>query len=224
VGAGVTSIALYGLLGDRPSWQWVYGLGVLGVGCVMASLMRAHNGGFLNVYMHLHWLLAFGFGVVLAQWRQASKIPVFGLTAGLVVAQLGWQLGRLDREQLAPTQADRDAGDAYVEALRGVDGEVLSPFASWLPVYAGKEPSLHLIALWDLNYKGGPYFPEVEDIKRAVRQHRWEVVLDSHKTFGYGVGRHYMAGRSPEVPDGALAPKTGWPAYPVRVLVPKADN
>jgi len=225
LGAGATSAVLYLMIGQRPSWQWVYGLALLVTGLVMAALMRAHNGGFLNVYMHVYWLMALAFGLVLAQWRQVlRKEWVIVATALLAASQIGWQLGRLDRAKLSPTEADRIAGDAFVEAIRDIDGPVLSPFAAWIPVYAGKEPSLHLIALWDLNYKHGPYYAEVESIKTAVAEHHWAAVIDGSKPLGYGLQKAYIVAETPDVPKGALAPKMGWPARPARIVVPKPDK
>ena len=224
-GAAAASVLLFAMLGDqRPSWRWVYGGGVLSTALVMAALMRAHNGGFLNVYMQLHWIIAFGFAAALADWRQSKQGWVTLATGVLAAMQIGWQLGRLDYGKLAPTAADRAAGDAFVEAIRDVEGPVLSPFASWLPVYAGKAPSVHLIALWDLNYKGGPYYQDVEMIRAAVRDHYWGAVIDGSKPLAYGVPKAYMKAETPKVEEGALAPKMGWPAHPAQILLPRPEK
>jgi hypothetical protein len=92
-------------------------------------------------------------------------------------------------------------------------------------VYAGKEPSLHYMGLWDLEYLGSPYAKERESVRRAVAERRWDLVFVGNQRFPYQILDHY--GR-PEVflerGDPSLMPKTGYRARPERVLRPKVTG
>lgn len=209
----------------RLDWRWVLAIGTLATGLIVAAAMRAHNGGYLNVYMHLHWLVAFAFGVVVARLRTTGALPWMGaLAPQLFAGQLAWQLGVLDLKALAPTSADVQTGDAFVELLSRYDGPVLSPFAAWLPVQAGSAPSLHLIALWDLNHPGGPWFQEVERIRAALRRHHWEAAVDGTRPFGHGLLQHYEPVEQVPATGQTFLPRTGWVVRPARVLEPKAGD
>jgi hypothetical protein len=205
------------LVGQQLSWRWVYGFGVAAVALLVSVMMRAHHGGFLNVLMHLHWVIALGFGAALASVRaQSPGRLVSGFTGALMVLQLGWQLTWMDpsarREfsrvaaaedggllkamggfrpdygQLVPSEADRAAGDKFVAALKEYEGPVLSVYAPWLPVQAGFEPSFHLIALWDIaQHKHGPYRDKAKSIGAAARRHYWGAVVDGTKPMRFGV-------------------------------------
>ena len=150
------------------TWRGWLGAGVVGTSLLLAAAMRAHQGGFLNVLMPAHWGVALALGVAAAHWRATHPgWQGTGVAAAVLFAQLGWQLHGLgalggageerDLARLLPTPRDREAGDALVEALRGYPGPVLSPYAPWLAVRAGFEPSFHLYAFWDVaQFPGGP--------------------------------------------------------------------
>lgn len=227
-GAGAVALGLGGLgwvgrwlTGGAATlgWRWVYGLGAMAVALSVGGLMRAHNGGYLNVYMHMHWVLVFAFGLTLAALRRDPRArPIAALVVSL---QLGWMIGRLDRDRLVPSAEDRQVGDRWVTAIGAYEGPVLSPFAAWLPVQAGKDPSLHLMALWDLNYAGGPYYDDIEVIRDAIRAHRWEAAIDGPRHFGYGLADHYRQVREIGAGEKVFQHRTGWLAKPTKVLEPK---
>lgn len=210
-------------LGGRDWWSWraVTGLGLAATTLGSSLLMRAHDGGFINVHMPLLWVLALGFGVVLIRWSHTRTVPMRLLVTGVLVAQVVHAATRLDRDKLVPTAEDEAAGWAFVERARPIDGPVLSPFAAWLPVYAGKPPSVHAMALWDLNYPEGPYVDDLRVVKNALRDDHWPIA------FG---GTHYFVGPLAAdyepieviVPEQGrvFAPRTGLRAYPWRVMVP----
>lgn len=209
--------------GGGPGWRYAAGVAVGGTGLAIASAMRAHNGGFLNVHMPLFLVVALAFAVTLARWRADHGGPVVRVAAvALICAQLGWSIGLLDRDRFVPTPADEALGWRFVEAARAAEGPVLSPCAAWIPVLAGKEPSLHYMGLWDLEYPGGPYHDRRGSIARAVEERRWGAVLACGQKFPYRVEEHYEGGPPwVEQRDRALMPKTGWRARPVRVLTPR---
>jgi hypothetical protein len=210
--------------GARPlaSWRPVAGVGLVGTAFVAACLMRAHNGGFLNVHIPLFAMVAIAYGLVLCRWSAGGPAARVLVTA-LLVAQPLWSHGLLDTRRLKPTEADRAAGARIVEKIRAAEGPVLSPFAAWLPVYAGKAPSLHDIAIWDLDYPGGPFRSATARVREAVAARRWAMVLAGNREFPYGLPEHYELRETLlEDRERALQPKTGWRARPNRLLVPKA--
>ena len=210
--------------GRAIPWGWVYGGGVGVVAWLTTGLMRAHNGGFLNVLMPLHWVVAVALGVVIARSRRRWPGPLTEIGgAALVAGQLLWMAATANVGRLVPDPGDVDAGNRVVAQIRETCGEgpVLSPFAPWLPVRLGLEPSWHLISLWDIVHKDGPYFDELPRLSSAVRKHRWTCVIDGgNGQIGLGIDQHYRVGVRVR-PARALQPKTGWRVRPTTILVPR---
>ena len=189
------------------------GGGIFGIAltamCVSA-VMRAHQGGFVNVLIPAYWALCLGFGWLAAQWR---SVVGSALVAFVVVGQVGWAMYRFDAEKLTPTITDRRTGDTVVELLRSAETPVLSPFAPWLPVLAGHEPAFHLIALWDIEHHRRSPYPDLgRRIRHAVRYRHWATVVDGKQSMEYGVKEAYRVGPRLPIRAGAFRPRTGWPA------------
>ena len=192
--------------------------------------MRAHHGGFLNVYIPVHWVLAFSGGVGLELARRAwPNWGVWSLTAALFAGQL-YLKHDIDPARYSPTAEDVAVGDRFVEELRKCDGPVLSPFAPWLPALAGHEPSFHLIALWDINHRDGPYKRSVRQIAEAADAHAWACVVDggNRHALRHRIPKNYVRRVTPPARPvrGRLGPvtfmpRTGWRARPTNVLVPR---
>ncbi len=211
--ATATTSATRADLAWRPT-LWI-GLGATSV--VVAAWMRGHHGGFLNVLVPMFWMVTVGAGLVAARlpagWRWVGSM--------VFVAQLGLQHGRAAYDRLVPTEADEAAGRRIVNRLRGCPGPVWSPYASWLPVLADKRPGPHLIAVWDIAHKEGPFFEAMGQFKEAALSHRWACVLDGGvKGVGYGVNEAYTQEHLDTAP-GAMAPKTGWRIQAKSIWVPK---
>ncbi len=210
-----TPVAALIALRRRPSWRVVLGLGVGAAAVAIAAWMRAHNGGFLNVHAPAMWVVATGMGVVLARWR----LP--GLASAVVTLQLLWLALLYDRDKLAPTPEDEALGWRFVEALRGVEGPVLSPYAAWLPVYAGHPPSVHYMGVWDADYPGNPFRSDLDVYRQALAERYWSVIVGGNQRFLDGLLEHYEVGDELVEADAPpLMPKTGWRARPWRLLVP----
>jgi hypothetical protein len=222
IGAGGAA-ALARVSSRSPPWEWVYGAGIGVVAWVTASVMRGHNGGFLNVWIPLHWALSLAFGVAIGRARALRPGLVgSGLGALALGAQLGWEAWKLDLSHLVPTPADLAAGDQLVQSLREqCGGPILSPVDPWLAFQAGQEPSWHLIALWDVDHRGGPFVSRVPAIEQAVRDHRWACIVDGENSrTGLEIPRSYRLGESPHLAPRALVPKTGWRVRPSRIWIP----
>jgi hypothetical protein len=203
-------------------WRWVYGAGIALTALVTSAMMRAHNGGYLNVQIPALWVICVGFGLVVE--RAMAEIPTRPIrlaAAAVLSGQCLWSLALLDPSRLIPTEADLALGERFVDEIASVNGPVLSPFAAWLPVYAGRPPSLHYMGVWDLDYKGGPYRAQVQVVRDAMREQRWSLVVAGSQKFPYGTADAYDTRETlVDEKDPAMMPKMGWPARPNRLLFP----
>ncbi|MEZ4323297.1 MAG: hypothetical protein R3F61_37885 [Myxococcota bacterium] len=200
----------------RPSSEWL-GLSALALTAGVTALwMRAHSGGYLNVHVPALWMAALCGGVVLSRVSGRHR-PVL---AGLFAAQLAWQWVQTPHDAYRPTDADRAAGDQLVETLSHVKGPVFSPYAAWLPTYAGHAPQAHAIAVMDLDIPDGPLKPGLSVFPAAFAQHHWGAVVTSQRDFGFGFSEHYQLRTKLHHPAGALAPKSGWPVRLEAIYVP----
>jgi cell shape-determining protein MreD len=181
----------------------------------LATAMRGHHGGYVNVYLPLYAVAATGFGFVLAagaaRWPRGGPWALSALAAG----QLGWSLARTNPDALAPTPLDRQTGDAIVARLKLLDGSVWSPVAPWLAVQAGHPPGPHLVALWDVAFHPrGPWPDTTQVFERAIVAGRWDFIVDSRKSMGFGVEGTRLRARRLALHSQAFWPKTGWRARP----------
>ncbi len=201
----------------------VHGALFLATALGVAALMRGHHGGFMNVLIPAHWAIALAFTGLLADLRGRLPGGAGGLLAGsLALAHLVPVALDSQHDRLIPGAEDVEAGQRVVDALRGREGPVLAPFSPWLPTYAGHAPSWHLIALWDIRHREGPYQPRVEALLRAAREGHWGTVLLADAEGdgeGLGVRRHYDHAQSFTFRGRTLQPRTGWHRRPASVWV-----
>lgn len=229
IGAALThlvAIVNTRLPGDRVLlWQWwaVFAFG--GVALVVSTLMRGHYGGFLNVLMPAHFAICLGLAwVVVDVRRRWPGLLTGGLTAALLVLQVVWIAVQLEVDEILPTDGDREAGASIVARIRECpDGPIFSPYAPWLPVQAGRAPSPHLIAIWDIDHDGGPFRDGVTALVSAAKDHYWPcVVHGGRQPLGFGVDPNYEKAQTFELSAKAMMPKTGWRVRPSTLLVPKS--
>ena len=222
VTAGIVALAMRLVTGrTRPEPRQLYELAVLGCAGAMALVMRVHDSGFVNVHTPLFWSLAWAFGCLLARWRPVAPVTV----AVALAVQLVWSASLFDRSALVPTEADAAVGWRLVRRIQAVDGPVLSPFGAWIPTYAGRPPSLHAMGVWDCNYPGGPYQDDLATIQRALREHRWTLVIGGEYPLVGDLTEHYEP-RAELIPSGdpRFRPKTGFPPRPWRILIPRDEE
>ncbi|HMV69024.1 MAG TPA: hypothetical protein PKA64_19405 [Myxococcota bacterium] len=225
IGVGVVWIPLVivGMLQSRKiNGDLVMGVALYVFACVSTGLMRGHHGGFINVFMFLHWLTAAMMALALYDLtRHTPAIPGHALAAvlaGAQAAQLGW---RMDVDRLIPSEADRAAGDAIVEYLKTAEPPILSPFNPWLAAQAGHEPGWHLIALWDIRHPNGPFREDVARIFRAIKEHHWGTIVDSDEGAELGYVNGYEKVKSFQSNRTTMMPKVGWRARPNVIWTPR---
>jgi hypothetical protein len=203
---------------DEPRMGgWAFGSALMLAGWITAALMRGHHGGFINVYMILHWCVALGMGVALADIaKNAPKNVGYPLVAAMALAQLGHQISYFKDENYEPTEADVAAGDEVVAALARIDGPILAPYSAWMPAQAGHEPSWHLISLWDIRHRKGPFIDNVKRLTEASQKRYWGGVLESGDQAGVGIGIRgkYRKLKQFRFDGKALMPRTGWRRRP----------
>jgi hypothetical protein len=238
-GAGCGA-AMAGLVERKVDGRWWTAAGVFWMGAVLAMLMRAHNGGFLNVLIPWHFTVCALAGILLGRARCADGALVRAgatVTGSLAVAgQLIWLFQSTDLEPLKPNDADREAGERMLQALsENCDGPIFSPYAAWLPVQVGQPPSTHLIAIWDVNHANGPLFQHFGVFKEAMRVHHFACVVDTPPSpqqrkkgrdggLELGVPAYYERLTQVHVSGRALIPKTGWRVQPHQIHVPKESK
>ena len=213
-----------GVYTKKLPWLWVYGGGVALTALVTAALMRGHHGGFLNVYMPLHWVTSLGVAMVAARVRlQIPRAWMVVASSAWMATNLAWVGLGLELERVKPTQADVDAGNHVVRQVKTLcDGPVHSPYAAWIPMQAGLGPSAHLIGIWDINHPDGPFFAGVDTYRKAATDHYWSCVIEGGRTpLKLGIDANYKRART-LVHDGpVLLPKTGWRVRPTSINVPR---
>lgn len=202
-----------------PLW-----LGVLAVAAGACMLMRAHHGGFINVLMPGHWAVVAAGGAALGALCRAFEgrawtVPLVGLLLSAQLTRTGWE----EAEDYVPTEADRAAGEELLNQLRGVEGEIFAPQFPWYPHLVGKQPSLPLISLWDIQHKRGPLYQNPSVVEEAMAQHAWAALLVSQKDIKYGQREHYKEGARVRLPARAFTTRTGWRVRPAALWVPKTD-
>ncbi len=213
------------LLTRRVDGPWIYGFGVVAMSMVTAFIMRAHHGGFINVFIPMHFVLACATVLAVADALESLPGRAAPLAALLALAQpiQAWSSFELDR--LVPTAADKAAGDSMVAYLKTIDGPILSPYAPWLPVQAGHDPHFHLISLWDIDHKDGPFVESGRLINQSIAKGRWAAIVDAERGMGHGVKYAYHVDKRFNFGgNGVFMAKTGWRQRPSVVWLPGRDT
>jgi 4-amino-4-deoxy-L-arabinose transferase-like glycosyltransferase len=165
-------------------------------GMVGASwFSRMHSGGTANVLLPAFAALALCGGLAMHDLAsRAEQRSRHAYALGLTVLGVG-QFGLLSYSPWAqiPTHADREAGDALVEFMRTVDGEVFLPFHGHLASLAGKPPHSHLVGIDDVLRGTDDEVKTrlVQKIESALRARRFSVIiLDNVNTAWFRTSVH----------------------------------
>jgi hypothetical protein len=184
------------------------------LGFVATFLAWARPGGFAN-----NLLPAYVFAIVPAYVELHRLAPRLrphvqsALWGGLAVqfALLGY-----DPRTQIPGPADYAAGEELVARLRAAPGPVLVPERPWLAVLAGKKPSYHSSAFWEMSFQERPdLIPE--DLRRHLASGDYGLVIvgsdpakirDSRRWFPPELARAYVCEERLHLPGRALVPFT----------------
>ena len=190
-----------------------------GVAWVFSGIMRAHHGGYSNVLLPGMWGSSLCCGFLLHElW---TRFPFLRWGWVFLVGGHFWTVS-WQPSTLIPTSQDVLAGDRLIARLKEIDGPVFSPHAPWYPVIAGKEPSAHLIALWDINHKGGPFYSSVQVIEDAMAKRTFSAILLANTKEDYGRKKFYRKRERFVYPNKKVFfPKKGWRVRPQYLYFPK---
>jgi 4-amino-4-deoxy-L-arabinose transferase-like glycosyltransferase len=185
-------------------------------------ISRLHGGGWLNVLQPAHAILAILFGLSLKDlWSLSER---HGLRASGLFSVPVLQLALLfyPPGQHIPTDEDVADGDAFVEFLRTVEGEVYTPMHGYLPTLAGKEVFAHDDYLITLLRTGDATVvePLLGAFRLAFTNERFDAVVIDYEDYRFMdlLREHYRY--YGEVP-GSFRPRTGPKGAPQKVYVPK---
>lgn len=182
---------------------------------------RMHTGGFDNTLIQAAAAAAMLFGLALARVpERPSNRRVLVLVAGL----LQFALLAYDPRPKLPTDADRAAGEAIVQELASIEGDVWMPYHGYLAERAGGQPGAHAMPIIDLLQGGDVETAQafVTELERAIASGRWRwIVLDDLSweeqlpslAAGYRRTRSLFSADDP----GLFLPRTGEPQRPLHV-------
>lgn len=223
----VCGLGVVALVALRKSWWeqasrgvWVYWGGVSLVGVVIVSLMRGHIGGFVNVLIPMYWVMSLWPAYqrqTLATHPRLSP-PLADAVVGLAVAAQLYSGCVPDTTRWLPTQQDIKAHEAFIEELATLPEPILLPYAPYDLVQANKETSFALIALWDIDYKDGPYHGFVNRLEAAMKEGHWASVVTINDKLEYGLKKYYH--RSADLKHRPPDTLVGWEVQLKQVWVP----
>lgn len=217
------ALVVVGLATRRLGAGAAYWAGLVLTAAIACVLMRAHLGGFINVLMPGHWVLAaVGAAALGAAVKALNDHPAAAAVAALLLAFQVHEGVWNDKEdtRFRPTPKDVEAGDKVIAAIASVEGEVFAPQFPWYPHLAGKTPSVPLISLWDIDHKRGPLYEEPSVVEQAMAEQKWAAVLMGSKEIKHGVKLYYEPGPKISIPGGAFNTRTGWQVKPKELWLP----
>ncbi len=194
---------------------------------LLAYISRLNPGGYDNVFIQFAagaaLTGALGLGVMFKNLASLSTAPrikqapvLLGALAAVLLTLKQFNAGRFDIAAQIPTPADRAAGEALLEALAVVDGEVYNPSFSYLNLFIGKPAYTHTISLWE--FEGRFSIPTPNNLRQelteAAQAGRFAGILDdSQHTLLFDVPAVFN--ETHPLGEGDLfMPVTGWDNRP----------
>jgi hypothetical protein len=165
--------------------------------------------------------LAGAIAALVRGWPTRRRAVVETGIPAVAAAALGAQLlaAWWSPSDFIPTRADREAGDALIEHIRGYEGDVFIPYHPWYAHLADKPLYVHRMGLLDMSY-GGSW--QIHGVREALAEARFDaVILDNRPVgrefpglrSGYKLHDHLPREMSPRVYSGAdVFPHSIWVA------------
>ncbi|MDP8247681.1 MAG: sulfatase-like hydrolase/transferase [Candidatus Tritonobacter lacicola] len=217
----------------RPKPTWL--IAFLGAYlCYLVTL--SHPGAYKNVVIPVVLFGAVLTGILwsfAASWKGVPGHMGHLILYGIMAFQL-W-LFRYDPWHQIPTRLDYEAGDALIERLREIDGDILMEYHPYYPMMAGKEPGFHHDALFD-RYARGRRAITCEsmppDLLRKIQNKEYSaIILDEWPEYidirrlGKAIEENYVLAER-LFPEGTpvFCTKTGWINRPDLLYRPKGPG
>jgi hypothetical protein len=171
----------------REDWRKALAYGALTIGCLGTSyISRLHSGGYINVLMPAHAMLALAGGLGLAQYerlRQAPLLMVIGLLVLVQMAQLHYR-----PQSLVARPHWAEAGDAFVRTMGSIEGDVFIPELQFVQGRAGKKSFDFGMPAFDImrsNLKDKRWVKEKlrQDLENAIRTQQFAGIVPGHFIF-----------------------------------------
>jgi hypothetical protein len=146
---------------------------------------RLNRGGGPNVLMPAHALLAAAFGLGAANLRGRLAIsgdPARALVLASVLCLFQFALLAYNPLRHLPLPEVREAGEASLETVRGIDGDVYIPQHGYMAGLVGKREFANRVALQELAGEfGGEVRPEAErviaELRDAIVRRRFSAII-----------------------------------------------
>lgn len=181
-----------------------------------AWFARLNAGGYHNTLIPACLALALLLALAWSQlpaWLVAGERRRQMLTIGISALCLlqFWQL-RYDPRRQIPDAADRAAGDAFIAALAAVPGGVAVPYHGHYARLAGKQPSAHWMAVYDiLRGSDAEKRQRLEaDMRTAIADGRYAALaLDGTPWYAAEVARYYVPAEMLFADEQVFQPRAG---------------
>lgn len=200
VGACVLSIVLLmtELKGTKSPAQRYFFWVLLPWTVGLTWLVMMGLGSWTNTMLPMFSLLAIAFGL---GWNAiekkldkytGSRRSVIGIAVYILLI-LQFAILVYDPGRRIPTDDDRRAGEALVEKIRSIDGELLIPFHSYLAGMAGKKEFGHEMAIDDILKRAPKLLADsmANQIRNAIASGRFEAIILDHHFFTNDIEKYY---------------------------------
>jgi len=191
-------------------------------GAVAASwVSRLHAGGGPNVLIPVCVALAIGMTLLLARTAERKRPLRFASLSVLVMAQFLW-LTYTPSDRI-PTAKDYEAGMKFIEALRGIDGEVYISSSGFYASLAGKKPYMNIITGNDIMRGTDKELKDkiVRELTEATQQKKFAAMFYPNKCLREPLGYGYIKLPYPVFDDDTVfRPVIGLKIRPDEIYVP----
>jgi hypothetical protein len=192
---------------------------LLAGGLASAWLGRLHVGGYANVLMPLHAVLAvaagLGLGGLLARGPRAAL-------AGAALALLQLVLFAYDPLPLLPPASAREDEERLMTRLQALDGPLYAPYSGWLAERLGRPPHAHFMAMADVRRADPARGLALDaEVRQAIARRAFAAMLLAYDHFPATTAKSY---REVEPPYADAEPpwiRSGPRSRPTRFLVPR---
>jgi 4-amino-4-deoxy-L-arabinose transferase-like glycosyltransferase len=201
-------------------------------GTIVASwLSRVHPGGYVNVLFPAYAALSILFGLAIHRvFEYVRSLPADrrGLIANYVYVICIIQFSLLAYNPFAqvPGKKDLEAGQAFIDAMRELPGDVLVPYHGYLPSLAGKSCCAHEAAVNDiLKADDGPVKAGLlDEINQALRERKFNCIVLNAPWFPELTEKNYVRWRPVFDKQDVFWPPTGFQTRPELIFVARTDG